>query len=204
MSQAVATAPVPIRLAYRYPNGSMISYSARATTYDDSVISVMVNEAFEPGVSLAVMAPFLGGLTNARVTSAIRSKKQPGYYEVILALDDQTISSTGPGGEAPTGSSTGEPQPGPESPDGGEATAKRWSLARVPEELVDAAKQLGNALEVVPPRRFSEAIERIAPEWRGTATVIAAAAVLHLCEQKGVVPARQLVRGARKRMKGRG
>jgi hypothetical protein len=196
MTQAVTAGPVPIRLAYRYPNGSMISYSARATAHDDSTLRVMVNEAFEPGISLAVMAPFLRGLTNARVTSVIRSKKQPGYYEVILALAAEANSAAGLSSEGPGNSVMNERQPGLPEP-----SSKRWSLARVPEELADVAKQLGDMLEVVPPRRISEVMEGIAPELRGTATVIAAAAVLHLLEQKGVVPAWQLVRGARKRMK---
>ena len=209
MLQAVTTAPVPIRLAYRYPNGSMVSYNARAVTHDERIIRAVVNEQFEPGVSLAVMAPFLKGLQTALVASVIRSKKQPGYFEVLLALGDVPVGSGGGISGTSEGSRSGERNGNggqgaaelPQRRNGEQIPPKRWTLATVSEEMEESARQLGNYLEVVPPRRFSEAMERIPPESRSSATVIAAAAVLHLFEKKGVVPAWQLVRGTKKRMR---
>src|ERR1051325_4539859 len=143
MPQANAATPVPIRLAYRYPNGSMVSYNARALAHDDSRILAVVNEEFEPGISIAVMAPFLDGMTTARVASAIRSKKQPGYHEVVLSLDAETLAS---GNSAGTTSSTDLTPP---SSTARSDASKRWALAHVPAELGEGARQLGNFLEVV-------------------------------------------------------
>ena len=201
MTQAVATAPVPIRLAYRYPNGSMVSYSARALSYDESLVHVVVNEEFDPGISLSVMGPFLEGLTAAHVTSVIRSKKHHGYFEMVLRL-----------GEVPAGAEVGENDfaqclsrigkgPNGRGGAGNKIGPKRMSLGLLPGEIGDAAKEFANLLEVVPPRRFSEALGRASSELHGAALVVAAAATLQLLDKKGVVEARRLVSGAKEKAK---
>jgi hypothetical protein len=202
MTQAVATAPVSIRLAFRYPNGSMVSYSARALSYDESLIHVVVNEEFEAGISLAVMAPFLEGLTTAHVSSVIRSKKHPGYFEMVLRFGEvPTFTGEGENGLAEGLSRNGEGLGGRGGGAGHRNAAERKSLGILPGEIGDAAKELANLLEVVPPRRLSEALGRVASESRRAALVVAAAAILQLLDKQEIIEARRLVRGAKEKAK---
>jgi len=175
--------PVPIRLAYRYPNGSMVGYAARAVSYNGTSLRLIVNESFEEGMSLAVMAPFLGGLTTALVSAASRSKKQPGYYEIVLRL-----------GKA-NGTTVAAPSEGQEQADPAERGAGRKQPARmVPEAIAQAAEELANALYRLPAPRFSQALQWTPAKSRSLALLAAVAAAVHLLEEKGFVNSTHLFR----------
>jgi len=188
--------PVPIRLAYRYPNGGMVSYAARAVSYNGTSLRLIVNESFEEGMSLAVMAPFLGGLTTALVSAASRSKNQPGYHEIVLRFGKGN-------GSALAGASERQKQPDPQHPERVEKTAGRKQPARVvPEAIAQAAEELANALYRLPVPRFSQALRWTPAKWRPLALLAAVAAAVHLLEEKGLVNSTHLfrtIKGAHKR-----
>ncbi|MBI4479083.1 MAG: hypothetical protein HY651_03575 [Acidobacteria bacterium] len=197
MAKAVAAAPVPIRLAYRYPNGCMISYSARATLRDDDSVHVIVNEEFDEGIQLSVMAPFLGGLTAARVRSVKRSRKTPGYFEVVLQIGDSAVASPGPAEDADQpsrgshGTANGE-GPIAEEPAAAKQHAAAVAAAVVPGLVVEAAEKLAYELRKLPTRKISEVLEEIPSEWRSMSLLVAIAATIHLLEAKGHVDSRRL------------
>ncbi|MBI3934651.1 MAG: hypothetical protein HY316_08140 [Acidobacteria bacterium] len=194
MAEAVTAKPVPIRLAYRYPNGCMVSYSARAIARDENSVRVIVNEEFDEGIQLAVMAPFLEGLTTARVASVQRSRKQPGYFEVQLRIGDGTASTSGPrgGGQEQTvgENATGVGQ-GQQRRDG-VATDARPS-AVVTDIVVEAAEKLAYELRKLPTRKFSQVLEEIPSEMRSMSLLVAIAAAIHLLQEKGHVDAHRLI-----------
>lgn len=194
MAEAVAGKPVPIRLAQRYPNGSMISYSARAIARDEDSVRVLVNEEFETGIKLAIMAPFLEGLTTARVFSVKRSRKQPGYFEVLLRIVDGAASAAGPRGgsqdqnvgENATGVGQGQQSRG-------DATTEATPSAVVPDVVVEAAEKLAYELGRLPARRLSEALQELPAGLRSMSLLVAMAAAIHLLQEKGCVEARRLI-----------
>ena len=197
MAKAVATAPVPIRLAYRYPNGCMISYSARATGRDDDSVHVIVNEEFDEGIQLSMMAPFLEGLTAARVRSVKRSRKNPGYFEVVLQLGDGAVASAGPAEDADPPSHGSHGTANGEGPIDQElAAAKPAPAAVVPDLVVEAAEKLAYELRKLPTRKISEVLEEIPIELRSMSLLVGIAAAIHLLEAKGHVDARRLLGNA--------
>jgi hypothetical protein len=185
MPQAVATKAVPIRLAYRYPNGCMISYSARAVSRKASSIRIIVNEEFDEGTSLAVMAPFLDGLTMGRVSAVSRSKKQPGYFEIILQFGEGELSHSGESLEE-------------EQPEMG-AGAPRHATRPEPvsSDFGEAATELIQKLEVVPPPPLWDALQRMDDGSREPGLFVAVGAALQLLDEKGIVQARPLVSGSK-------
>ena len=195
--------PVPIRLAYRYPNGSVVSYAARAVSYDGAYLRLIVNEGFEEGISLAVMAPFLEGLTTGRVSAASRSKNQPGYYEVVLRFGKGNGSVLAGASERQEQAEGLQEPVGPGQLDRAEKTLGRKQPARiVPEAIAQAAEELASALYRLPAPRFSQALQWIPAKSRPLALLTAVAAMVHLLEEKGLVNSTHLfrtVKGAHKR-----
>jgi len=185
MAEVVAAKPVPIRLAQRYPNGSMVSYSARALSHDEDSVRVVVNEEFEAGITLAIMAPFLEGLTTGKVCSVRRSRKQPGYFEIILRFGN--VAAGAPAPAAGT------------SQDEREEKAPRQSEPdqAVPDAVVHAAEKLAEELQRLPARRFSEVLNQIRSHLRPVSLLVAVAAVIHLLQEKGHVDARRLMLSAK-------
>ena len=181
--------PVPVRLAYRYPNGSMVSYAARAVSYDGMSLRVVVNEGFQEGVSLTVMAPFLEGLTAGRVSRASRSKDQPGYYEIILRVGKGNGSVlTGASEEVFQGTA------GAGQLDGVEPAGRKQPARVVPEAIAQAAEELSSALYRLPIPRFSQALQWTPVKSRPLALLAAVAAAVHLLEEKGLVNTTYLFR----------
>ena len=194
MAKAEAAKPVPIRLAQRYPNGSMISYSARAIAHDEISACVLVNEEFETGTKLSIMAPFLDGLTSARVFSVTRSRTQPGYFEVFLQIGEATDaaehlkanSQNHKSGKRKRRAGTAE-----------ESQAENASRAKpqtvVPELVSEAAHKLSDELAKLPAPRLFEALNGIPSGLRAMSLLAAVAAAIHLLEKKGHVEARRLL-----------
>ena len=201
MAEATAAKPVPIRLAYRYPNGCMISYSARAIARDDDSVRVLVNEEFEAGIKLAVMAPFLEGLTIARVSSVIRSKKQPGYFEILLRIGEDTASSVGLKADIEDHESGKRESGAGRGAEGGEAVAAQQNASKpteaVPELALEAAEKLAYELRKLPARSISQALDEIPSELRSMSLLVAMAAAIHLLQEKGYVEARRLISSMR-------
>jgi hypothetical protein len=77
---------VPVRLSCRYSNGTVVSYAARAVSYDDSSLRVLSAENFEKGVTLNVLAPFMDGLISCKVCSTSRIPEQLAYFELELKV----------------------------------------------------------------------------------------------------------------------
>ncbi len=183
--------PVAVRLAYRYPNGSMVSYSARALTRGEESLRVLVNEQFEKGTALSVWAPFQDGLTTYRVFRAFKSKKQPGYFEVILRLGDAAPSPV----RAKTKKQVrGEPA-SPETDGTAQlqvAQAVQPPPALPPISVAGAAQRLADVLAQTPSCRFSEAMGRIPAESRTLALMAAVAAVISRLEERDLVHTRSL------------
>ena len=181
--------PVPVRLAYRYPNGGMVSYAARAVSYDGNSLRVLVNEGFEEGMSLAVMAPFLKGLKTGWVSEASRSKDQPGYYEILLRVGKGNGSVlTGVSEEVFQGAARAGQL------DGVEPAGRKQPARVVPEVIAQAAEELANALYRLPVPRFSQALQWIPAKSRPLALLAAVAAAVHLLEEKGLVDTTYLFR----------
>ncbi|HEY7679797.1 MAG TPA: hypothetical protein VIC04_04705 [Terriglobia bacterium] len=205
MSEDFAARPVPIRLAYRYPNGCMVSYAARAVNYDGASLRAVVNEGFEEGVALSVMAPFLEGLTTGLVAGAARSIDQPGYYEITLRFENGNGSALAvpsqPLEERPKSEQV--PAASAEEPREVERPAARKPPARaVPEAIALAAEELANGLYRLPVPRFSQVMQWTPPKSRPLGLLVAVAAAIHLLEEKGLVNTTHLfrtVKGARKR-----
>ena len=197
MAEAGAAKPVPIRLAQRYPNGSMISYSARAIARDDDSVRVLVNEEFETGIKLAVMAPFLDGLTTARVHSVTRSKKQPGYFEVLLRIGEDTISAVRLKADIQNDDSEKRESGADRGPEGGEGVVAEQipckPSAVVPELAVEAAERLAYELRHLPTRKLSQVLDELPSGLRSMSLLVAIAAAIHLLQQKGHVEARRLL-----------
>jgi hypothetical protein len=204
MAEAVATVPIPIRLAYRYPNGCMISYSARLTSRNERYMRVLVKEEFEEGIQLSAMAPFLDGLTTLRVCSVKRSKKNPGYYEVDLRFGDDgnTVSrkygqseepaadKNGMGdGDSPEGTEEGDLLEGAE---GGSRRRKKVT-GTLPDLVTESAEKLAYELRKEPQRSIGKAMEEIPDKLRSTALLVAIAAGIHLLHEKGHVSPRGLL-----------
>jgi hypothetical protein len=198
MAEAVAAKWVAIRLAQRYPNGSMVSYSARAIAHDEISVCVLVTEEFETGTQLSVMAPFLDGLMTARVFSVTRSRTQPGHFEVFLQIGERSASTVLPtanrqnrvSGKRKSGSENGSK--------GRREVAAQPDASKpatlVPELALEAASKLADELGKLPARRLSEVLDEIPAEVRSMALLVAVAAAIHLLQQKGHVEARRLIR----------
>jgi hypothetical protein len=177
MSEDLSKSPVAVRLAYRYPNGSMVSYSARAIARQGDSMTVVVNEFFDDGITLAVHAPFLEGLTNFRVISVARSIKKAGYFETLLR----------PAEAVPVGPGNGMGDPG-------FAIADAKSI---PEAAAEAAGILADRMELEPPMRFSEALRGVPAEVRPMALVVSVAAAVHCMDARGLIEARALLKRTR-------
>jgi hypothetical protein len=189
MSESTGTTPtssqpISVRLAYRYPNGSMVSYSARAVARKGDSVTVVVKEFFDTGITLAVHAPFLEGLTNFRVISVERVQDRPGYFQTLLR----------PADAVPVGSGTGTGTLGRSS----EETPKKEPLKPLPATIMEAARPLADRLTAEPPIRFSDALRGIPAELRPTALVVAVAAALHCLDDKKIVDAPTVLARARK------
>jgi hypothetical protein len=175
----------------------MVSYAARAVSYDGVYLRLIVNEGFEEGMSLAVMAPFLGGLTTALVSAASRSKNQPGYYEIVLRFGKGNGSALAGASERQEQAESLQEPAGPGQPAGRKQPAKV-----VPEAIAQAAEELASALYRLPVPRFSQALQWTPAKSRPLALLAAVAAVVHLLEEKGLVNSTHLfrtVKGAHKR-----
>ena len=194
MAEVTASAPIPIRLAYRYPNGCMISYSARLTSRNERFMRVLVKEEFEEGIQLSAMAPFLDGLTTLRVRSVKRSKKHPGYYEVDLRLGDDDSFESGDYGHgeelAAEKNGIGESDP-LEGAEGG--SRRRKKASSLPELVTESAEKLAYELRKEPQRSIGGAMEEIPDELRSMALLVAIAAGIHLLAEKGHVNSRGLM-----------
>jgi hypothetical protein len=175
MAEDLSKSPVPVRLAYRYPNGSMVSYSARAISRKGDGVTVIVNEYFDEGITVAMHADFLEGLTNFRVISVARSIKKPGYFETLLR----------PAESVPVG-------------DGKGLVAESEV---VPDDVPGAARALADRLEIDPPMRFSEALRGLTADVRPMALVVGVAAVVHCLESREMVQPGSLLTRARKAAK---
>ena len=201
MAEAVTAKPVPIRLAYRYPNGSMVSYSARAIARDEQSVRVIVNEEFEEGITLAVMAPFLQGLTTGRVSSVANSKKQPGYFEIVLRFGEKTSTSASLGNGRKLGAGLADATDDA-GVDSHEADAGQPKTARiVPEQVVEAAEKLAYELGKLPGRHFSRALAEIPVGLRPLALLVGIAATMHLLQEKGLTEAHRLLSSAKEAVK---
>ena len=185
MTEDLSKSPVAVRLAYRYPNGSMVSYSARAIARKGDSINVVVNEYFDEGITLAVHAPFLEGLCNFRVIEVSRSIRKPGYFETLLRPADAVSAGKGDG-QAPRESRASDE----------DLAAVGEATVPMPEAVAAAAAALADRLDIEPPLRFSEALRGVAVELRPAALVVTAAAVLHLLDLRGAVRASSLLVGA--------
>ena len=177
--------PVPVRLAYRYPNGSMISYSARALARGEESLRVLVKEQFEAGTALSVWAPFQDGLTPYRVFRVIKSKKQPGYFEILLRHGDA----------APIANQARAKRPTQKAQSGAKVSAAPPTApppALPPDSVAGAAERVADVLAQTPFCRFSEAMRRIPDESRPFALMAAAAAVLSQLEERDLVHTRSL------------
>ena len=202
MAEVVAAQPIPIRLAYRYPNGCMISYSARATGREDDAVRVIVNEEFEEGITLSVIAPFLDGLTTARVHSVKRSRKNPGYFEVILRIGEEGVAGHGSGGG---GDGLTAAENGIAADDGPVVSevrgAKPKNAVAVPDQAIEAAEKLAYELSKLPARNLSKVFQEIPSEMRFMSLLVAIAAVIHLLQTKGHVEVRRVIGNAREARK---
>ena len=180
--------PVAVRLAYRYPNGSMISYSARALGRGEETLRVLVKEQFEAGTALSVWAPFQDGLTPYRVFRVLKSKKQPGYFEILLRHADAAPSSS----HAKEKKKVREEPDGPDSAGAIAAQASQPPPTSPADSLAGAAERLADVLAQAPACRFSEAMGKIPAASRPLALMAAAAAVLSQLEERGLVHTRSL------------
>ena len=177
--------PVAVRLAYRYPNGSMISYSARALSRGEETLRVLVKEQFETGTGLSVWAPFQDGLTPYRVFRVIKSKKQPGYFEILLRHADAAAIANQARAKRPTQKAQSGAKVSAAPP-----TAPPPALP--PDSVAGAAERVADVLAQTPFCRFSEAMRRIPDESRPFALMAAAAAVLSQLEERDLVHTRSL------------
>ena len=185
MSEDLNKSPVPVRLAYRYPNGSMVSYSARAIARKGDAVTVVVNEFFDDGITLAVHAPFLEGLTNFRVVSVSRSIRRPGYFETQLR----------PAEAVPVGEGNGLPyEGGTKAGPASAASPETRQPGPLPEAIAAAAGVLGTRLSLEPPMRFSEALRGLPTEGRATGLLVGIAGVLHCLNAAKGIEARALVK----------
>lgn len=197
MAEAVAAKWVAVRLAQRYPNGSMVSYSGRAIAHDEISVCVLVSEEFESGTRLSIMAPFLGGLKSARVFSVTRSLTYPGFFEVFLQIGESTTPALTPRSRK---QNHGLGKPKKVSDDESE---NRIHIAdrpnapslttEVPESAVEAARYLANGLGRLPSWRLSEVQNEMPAELRSMSLLVAVAAATHLLQQKGHVEGRRLM-----------
>lgn len=177
MGEDFQSAPVPIRLTCRYSNGTVVSYGARALAYDDSSLRVLSSEGFEKGISLNVLAPFLGGIASCRVAGASRSSQQPGYFELQLKFLKKPLPAAQQMKEAP------------------QASARKG----VPEDLARAAEELAERLESARGQLFSEVLKRAPASPRPLFLLVSAAAVLLLLQEKGLLDARHVLETVRRK-----
>ena len=171
--------PVPVRLSLRYANGMVISHNTRALGYDEKLLRVLSSQPFEKGTTLSVLAPFFEGIATCWVFGIARSKEQPGYYELVLEFARKPEAVVVPAPAART-------QP----------SAPQRS------EMKEAVERLTAGLYRLPTPRFSQALREIPSEQRSLALIAAAAAVIFLLQEKGLVDLGRLVREARKAVKG--
>jgi hypothetical protein len=194
MAETAAAKLVPVRLAQRYPNGSMVSYSGRAIAHDDISVCVLIKEEFEAGTRLSIMAPFLAGLTSARVFSVTRSTAQPGYYEIFLQIGEGADSSARwsvSGLKQAYARGASRAAAGAATPANDAQQTKQG--AGVPEAVAAAAALLAAELHRLPARRLSQILPELPPDSRPAALLAAVAAALHLLERKGHVASRRLL-----------
>ena len=103
MAETTFPSPVPIRLTCRYSNGIIVSYVARAISYDDKSVRILSSESFERGIRLNVLAPFLNSITPCRVDAVSRSRQESAYFELNLRLIPKAENAPQPA-NASTGS----------------------------------------------------------------------------------------------------
>lgn len=162
-------APKPVRLTCRYMNGTVVSYVARALSYDDPTLQVLSAESFEPGIQLNVLADFLGGIRICRVASAQRSSDQPAYFEINLKL--QKI-----------------PPPPPKRAPQSEPISDL-----IPIELVQAGREFADALEQNPGVSFARMLGDVPPKLRPGILVLVSAALVMRLQDKGMLDVRHLI-----------
>jgi hypothetical protein len=201
MAQTVLAKPVAIRLAQRYPNGCMLTYSARALAHGQTFVRVLVNQEFEPGIQLSVIAPFLEGMTMGRVYSVKRSEKQPGFFEMVLRIGEDAVSAVlvnsnvEADGSGTRAGRTGSNPPGENGAAGQAAPVKPSS--NVPDTAGDAAEKLAYELSRIPSRALSKALSEVPHKLRPMSLAVVIAAAIHLLQQKGYVVARHLLDNAK-------
>ncbi len=85
-------APVSIRILCKYSNGITRRCYARAVACGTTSLSVLSSEAFEEGVRLHVLAPFLASMASYRVAKSTRSKRYPSLFELqLIFLHEQIL-----------------------------------------------------------------------------------------------------------------
>ena len=166
--------PVPIRLSLRYPNGLVLSRVARALSCDDKTLRVLSSERYEAGTTLTVVAPFLQGISTCWVLGISRNQEQPGYFEIVLGFVKKPVAVAAP-------ASARRKQPSQE---------ERNAIA-------EAVEMLTAGLYRLPAPKISRVLKEIPAEMRGLSLMAAAAAVIHLLREKGLVKVSLLFRNVR-------
>lgn len=172
------SAPVPVRLSFRYANGTVVSYLARAVACDDSSLRVLSAEGFEKGVRLNVLAPFLQGIVPCRVAAASRSREQATYFVLdlkFLKKPDRVIESH-------------------------KAVAVEES-GLVPEDVARISREFAAQLEQHQDRRIFQVLQQAPADRHLVLLAVLAAAAALLLQDKGLLDLHHLSEGLK--LKGR-
>jgi hypothetical protein len=174
MAAIISKSPTPVRLSLRYSNGVVESHNVRAIGYDENTLRVVSSREFEKGSTLTVLAPFLEGISTCWVFGCARSQELPGSFELVLQFAKRPVFATA------------SPTPLPHQ-------QKQRAPARHDAMMQEATELLINGLYRLPPPRFSQVLHEIPAELRSAALVSAAAAVVFLLQQKGLVNLGRLI-----------
>jgi hypothetical protein len=164
-------APVMISLSLRYPNGVVNRSAAQALSYNDSSLRVLTTEEFEKGNLLKVLAPFLKGIVSCRVSSTVRSREQPGFFELELRFLKKPVPAARPKKDRAVGA------------------ARLFSRAKV----VLAAEELAGRLERGEALRFSQVLQEIGAPRRPFCEAVSAVAIMLLLQDRAALDLRQVL-----------
>lgn len=152
----------------------VVSHNARALSYDEKSLRVLSSQPFEKGTTLSVLAPFFEGTATCWVFGISKSQEQPGNFELVLEFAKKP---------ALVAASPAAPQRQANSPE--------------QIEMREAIELLTVGLYRLPAPRFSQVLREIPAELRSPALIAAAAAVIFLLQEKGLVDLSRLVGAAR-------
>jgi hypothetical protein len=172
MGEDFGAAPVRILLSVRYANGIVITYGARALSFDDLSVRILSSEELESGIQVSISAPFLEGLVPCWVASISRNEEYPGSYEQELKFYEKVV-------------------PLAMRKRGRAADDASYLLS--PEDVIAAAQELASLLESGEIFPFSRVVQGSPPKRRLLYCAVSAVALMLLLQDKAIVDLKRVM-----------